>query len=118
MSKPSHTPSAPSDEVSFEVRLANRRVRCVVSEEALCAVSGTTLPLTSVTRRGAFDRFRVLIDAAAKLKMELPETKDLQAITLTPGDLRRVVPSHDSPPFGSSPRPTSRPAASAPETGA
>ena len=109
MSKPSRAEGSPSDEVSFEVRLNNRRVRCVVSEEALGAVSGTALPLTSVTRRGAFDRFRVLIDAAAKLKMAMPETAGLPTITLTPGDLRRVVPTHDSPPFGSTPRSTSRP---------
>ncbi len=109
MSKPSRGELTPSEVVSFEVRMGNRRVRCIVSEEALGAASGTALPLTSVTRRGAFDRFRVLIDAAAKLKMALPETAGLAEITLTPGDLRRVVPTHDSPPFGSSPRPTSRP---------
>ena len=68
------TAETPGD-IQFEVRDGMRRVMCHVSEEALEAASGLSAPSTTALRRRSFDRFRGLIDAAAKLKLK----------TLTPG---------------------------------
>ena len=88
--------------IRFEVRHGNRRINCTVLDEALQAAAGLTEPMTTVLRRGSFDRFRMLIDAAAKLKMEM--TNPSTAITLSSTDLRRVPTQHGAPAFGSTAR--------------
>ncbi len=96
-------------EVQFEVFLGKRRVRCTLTDEALEAVSGLPGPLTMAVKRVSFDRFRILIDAAARLKMETIEHGSIDAITLTSTDLRRAGTQVGAPPFGTAARPTSRP---------
>ena len=55
--------------IRFEIRDGIRRISCAVSDEALEAVSGLPVPSTVVLRRRSFDRFRTLINVAAKLKL-------------------------------------------------
>ena len=97
--------SAPdSGFIQFEVRDDIRRITCKVSDEALEAVSGLQAPSTPVSRRKSFDRFRTLIDAAAKLKLKTLPPDFAGPVALTSGDLRSVPPSPGAPPFGSVPR--------------
>lgn len=90
----------------FEIRDGIRRVSCNVSDEALEAVSGLAVPSTTASRRKSFDRFRTLIDAAAKLKLKTLPPGFVGLVVLSSGDLRCVPPAAGVPPFGSSPRGT------------
>ncbi len=90
--------------IQFEVRDGIRRVMCNVSEEALDAVSGLAAPSSIALRRRSFDRFRGLIDAAAKLKLKTLSPGWVGPLTLSSGDLRSVPPVSGVPAFGSSPR--------------
>ena len=91
---------------NFEVRDGIRRIRCNISEEALEAVSGLSAPSTNALRRKSFDRFRTLIDAAAKLKLKTlpPGFSGMVAISST--DLRSVPHEAGVPSYGSAPRGT------------
>ncbi len=90
--------------VRFEVREGIRRISCAVLGEALEAASGLTAPSTVALRRGSFDRFRTLIDAAAKLKSRTLPSEFIGPIVLTGDDLRSMPPQTGVPPFGSSAR--------------
>ncbi len=94
----------------FEVRDGSRRVSCSVPDDALGAASGAALPLSALSRRNAFDRFRTLLDAAAKLKLLAGPAGSLAPLVLTMADLRRVPPRTGVPTFGSRPRAMDRPA--------
>jgi hypothetical protein len=102
--------AAPSDSdagtgaTKFEVRDGIRRIACRVSQEALEAVSGLTAPSTDALRRRSFDRFRALIDAAAKLKLKSLPPGFTGPLALTSQDLRQVPPETGVPAFGSSSR--------------
>jgi len=97
------TAETPGD-IQFEVRDGMRRVMCHVSEEALEAASGLSAPSTTALRRRSFDRFRGLIDAAAKLKLKTLTPGWVGPLTLSSRDLRSVPPINGLPVFGTSPR--------------
>ncbi len=102
-------PAAPDSDagprpVPFEVRDGMRRVSCLVSEEALEAVADLRLPSTSVLRRKSFDRFRTLIDAAAKLKLKGLPGGFAGPLVVSSDDLRLVPPEAGTPKFGSGTR--------------
>jgi hypothetical protein len=88
----------------FEIRDGIRRISCAVSNEALEAVSGLPAPSTEMLRRRSFDRFRTLINMAAKLKLSMLPSGSISLIVLTDEDLRRVPPETGVPSFGSSAR--------------
>lgn len=88
----------------FEVRDGMRRIGCTVSDEALEAVSGLAVPSTAGSRRKSFDRFRLLIDAAAKLKLGTLPPGFTGPIVLSSRDLRDVPPEAGMPAFGSAGR--------------
>ena len=90
----------------FEVRDGIRRVRCNVSQEALEAVSGLAIPSTMALRRKSFDRFRTLIDAAAKLKLKTLPPGFSGTIAISSNDLRSVPHEAGVPAYGSAPRGT------------
>ena len=98
--------------IRFEIRDGIRRISCAVSDEALEAVSGLPAPSTVMLRRRSFDRFRTLINAAAKLKLSTLPSRPIGLIVLTGEDLRRVPPETGVPSFGSSARGPTRTAAS------
>ena len=100
----SNTASRGGDFSRFEVRDGIRRVICTVSEEALEAASGLTAPSTNASRRKSFDRYRSLIDAAAKLKLKTMDPGFVGPLVLSSADLRRVPPEVGVPSFGSAPR--------------
>ena len=90
----------------FQVRAGIRLISCDVADEALEAVSSLALPSTSCARRKSFDRFRTLIDAAAKLKLkDLPPSFG-GPLLLSSRDLRRVPPETGVPSYGTAPRGT------------
>jgi hypothetical protein len=105
---------SPLDEnfMRFEIRDGIRRINCAVSDEALEAVSGLPAPSTVMMRRRSFDRFRMLINVAAKLKLSTLPSRSVGLIVLTGEDLRRVPPETGMPSFGSSARGPTRTAAS------
>ncbi|WP_424134957.1 hypothetical protein [Roseomonas chloroacetimidivorans] len=84
----------------FEVRDRERRVACEVADEALEAASGLELPSTPLLRRRSFDRFRVLIDTAAKLKLSAMPVGFAGLLTISSGDLRCVPHKEGVPQFG------------------
>jgi len=90
----------------FQVRAGIRLISCAVADEALEAVAGLALPSTSLTRRKSFDRFRTLIDAAAKLKLEDFSEGFGGPLVLSSGDLRRVPAKSGVPSYGSARRGT------------
>lgn len=90
--------------IRFEIRDGIRRISCAVSDEALEAVSGLPAPSTVMLRRRSFDRFRTLINAAARLKLSTLPSMSIGMIVLTSEDLRRVRPETGEPSFGSSAR--------------
>ena len=90
--------------IRFEVRAGMRRISCDVSDEALEAAAGLTGPTTTMVRRKSFDRFRTLIDAAARLKLDGLPPEFAGPLILSAGDLRRVPPAAGMPAFGSVPR--------------
>ena len=96
--------------VHFEVRDGIRRISCVVSNDALEAVSGLDVPSTVSLRRRSFARFRTLINKAATLKLRSLPSGFSGAVLLTSKDLRRVPPEAGAPSFGSSSKALSRPA--------
>ena len=93
-----------SDSIQFEVRDGIKRVTFSVLGEALDAASGLVAPSTEALRRRSFDRFRSLIDAAAKLKLRTLPPEAVGPLTLSSRDLRNVPPLSGTPAFGSSPR--------------
>ena len=97
-----------SNPISFEVRHGSRRIVCTVSDAALDAVSNLTTPSTVEMRRGSFNRFRTLINAAAKQKLLGMPPNWASPIDLQTRDLRLVAPEVGTPAFGSSPRPPAR----------
>jgi hypothetical protein len=88
--------------VRFEVRDRTRRIVCAVSDEALEAVSDLAAPSTDTMRRRSFDRFRSLIDTAAKLKLSTIPGDFPGPVLLSSDDLRRVPAEQGVPVFGSS----------------
>lgn len=101
---PSMVPALDRSLIRFEVRVGIRRISCNVSDEALEAVSGLAAPSTMVLRRKSFDRFRTLIDAAARLKLGTLPPGFIGPVVLSSGDLRRVPPEVGVPAFGSAGR--------------
>ena len=99
-----HLPPDGAHSVRFEVRDGMRRVDCAVSDEALEAVADLGLPSTSALRRRSFDRFRTLIDAAAKLKLRSLPGDFAGPLMISAGDLRRVPPEAGVPKYGSGTR--------------
>ena len=98
-------PAAETDFTRFEIRDGSRRITCTVSDEALAAVSGLAHPATLIQRRDAFNRFRTLINEAARLKAEAtPGAWSDKPMVLGPSDLRRVPPRAGTPVFGVAPR--------------
>lgn len=89
------------DFIRFEIRDGIRRISCAVSDEALEAASGLTVPSTVMLRRRSFDRFRTLINAAAKLKLRTRPPGSIDPIVLTSEDLRCMPPETGMPSFGS-----------------
>lgn len=87
--------------IRFEVRDGIRRIGCTVSDEALEAVSGLAAPSTAGSRRKSFDRFRMLINAAVRLKLGRLPPGFAGPIALSSEDLRRVPPEAGVPAFGS-----------------
>jgi hypothetical protein len=102
--QPDPTPAPLAHHVQFEVRDGIRRVMCNVADEALEAVSGLAGPSNSVSRRRSFDRFRTLLDAAAKLKLRTMSADFTGPLLLTSGDLRRVPPEFGVPAYGTAAR--------------
>lgn len=107
MTEAAHTVPAPAPAlIRFEVRVGIRRISVHVSDEALEAVSGLDVPSTTMLRRKSFDRFRTLIDAAARLKLETLPAGFTGPLVLSSGDLRRVPPELGVPAYGSTGRGT------------
>lgn len=107
MTRPLLRPQAALDKqemplVRFEVRDRTRRIVCAVSDEALEAVSDLAVPSTDIMRRRSFDRFRSLIDTAAKLKLSVMPGNFPGPLLLSADDLRRVPAEQGVPVFGSS----------------
>ena len=92
------------DFIHFEIRDGIRRISCAISDEALEAASSLTMPSTVTLRRRSFDRFRTLINAAAKLKLRTLPSGTIGPIFLTSEDLRCVPPEAGVPSFGRSAR--------------
>ena len=90
--------------IRFEIRDGIRRIDCAVSDEALEAVSALTAPSTVMQRRRSFDRYRTLINEAAKLKSRRLPSGSIGLIVLTGEHLRCVPPETGVPSFGSSAR--------------
>ena len=97
------------DFTRFEIRHGSRRIVCTVADEALDAVSSLPAPSTLAMRRRSFDRFRTLINAAAKLKVAGLPVDWVSPIVLQTRDLRQVAPEVGTPLFGSAARPSTRP---------
>jgi hypothetical protein len=74
---------------------------CAVSDEALEAASNLAHPSTVILRRRSFDRFRTLIDAAAKLKLATMPDGFAGPLTISSADLRRLPAREGAPQFGS-----------------
>jgi len=105
MSKPSNAVShLDKNFIRFEIRDGIRRIDCAVSDEALEAVSALNAPSTVMQRRRSFDRYRTLINEAAKLKSRRLPSGSIGLIVLTSEDLRCVPPETGVPSFGSSAR--------------
>ena len=99
----------------FEFRDGHRRISATVLDDALEAASGLTAPSSAASRRTSFDRFRTLIDAAAKLKLSTLPSGSTGPVVLTRDDLRRVPPQPGLPSYGSPVRSAARSVASAGE---
>ena len=90
--------------ICFEIRDGIRRIICTVSNEALEAVAGLTVPSTEMLRRRSFDRFRTLINTAAEMKLRTLPLGSIGPINLSSEDLRCVPTETDAPRFGGSVR--------------
>ncbi len=101
---PRMVPTLDTNLVRFEIRVGIRRISCNISDEALEAVSGLATPSTMTLRRKSFDRFRTLIDAAARLKLGTLPSGFIGPIILSSEDLRCVPPEVGVPAFGSAGR--------------
>jgi hypothetical protein len=111
MSRTSNAGSAVEGNViRFEIRDGMRRIGCAVLGDALEAVSGLTVPSTVMLRQRSFDRFRTLINVAARPKLKTLSAGSSGPVILTREDLRRVPPEAGVPSFGSSARGPTRPA--------
>jgi len=97
---PSAAPAAVASSVRFEIRSGVHLVRCIVSDEALDAVSGLLDPSTPALRRRSFDRFRTLIHEAALIQHQARSPVCVDPILVTSADLRRVPPRTGLPKFG------------------
>jgi hypothetical protein len=104
--------AAEGNVIRFEVRHGIHRISCAVLHDALEAVSGLTVPSSVTLRQRSFDRFRTLINVAAKLKLRTLPTGYIGPITLNREDLRQVPPEAGVPSFGSSARTPTQPASS------
>ena len=111
MTRTANISAVDRSQVRFEVRDGIRRISCVVSNDALEAVSGLSAPSTVSLRRRSFDRFRTLINRAATLKLRSLPSGFTGAVLLTSRDLRCVPPEVGAPSFGSSARASGRSAA-------
>jgi hypothetical protein len=78
-----------------------RRVGCNISDEALEAVGGLPAGSTPALRRRSFDRFRMEIDAAAKLKLGMLPADFSGTLALSSQDLGAVPTALDVSPYGS-----------------
>lgn len=87
--------------IRFEIREGSRRLSFAVTDEALETASGLNSPSTSIMRQRSFDRFRVLINAAANRKLSRLPPGSIDPIILTSADLRCVAPERGEPAFGS-----------------
>jgi hypothetical protein len=85
----------------FEIRDRTRRISCAISDEALEAASCLTVPSTAILRNRSFNRFRALIDAAAKLKLSTMPAGFAGPLAILSDDLRRVPEQEGVPQFGS-----------------
>jgi hypothetical protein len=101
--------TAEGNVIRFEVRDGIHRISCAVLYDALEAVSGLTVPSTVTLRQRSFDRFRTLINVAAKLKLRTLPAGYTGPITLNREDLRQVPPEAGVPSFGGSARTPARP---------
>jgi len=106
------TLAAEGNVIRFEIRDGIRRISCAVLYDALEAVSGLTVPSTVALRQRSFDRFRTLINVAAKLKLRTLSSGSIGPIILDREDLRRVPPEAGVPSFGSSTRTPTGPVSS------
>ncbi|WP_199707773.1 hypothetical protein [Teichococcus wenyumeiae] len=84
----------------FEIRDHTRRISCVVADEALEAASNLPLPSTTMSRQRSFNRFRTLIDVAARLKLSRMPGGFTGPLTILPDDLRHVPDLEGAPQFG------------------
>ena len=96
--------------IAFEIRDGVRRVRCEVSNQALEAASGLADGAPAMLRRRSFDRFRVLIHAAAAIRISALPPGSTDTILLTAHDLRCVSAERGTQQFGVAGRtPSARP---------
>ncbi|GBQ21422.1 DUF1488 family protein [Tanticharoenia sakaeratensis] len=86
--------------IGFEVQDGIRRVRCFVSREALEGAAGLALPSTPSSRQLSFNRFRMLINSAAKAKLARNPLKTGDHLTLECEDLRVMPAEAGVPLFG------------------
>jgi hypothetical protein len=85
----------------FEIRHRTRRVWCAISDEALEAASNLPLPSTATSRQRSFNRFRTLIDVAARLKLSHMPDSFTGPLTILSDDLRHVPGLEGLPQFSS-----------------
>ncbi|CAM3190234.1 hypothetical protein CFR75_16390 [Komagataeibacter xylinus] len=96
---------AKTEAASFQIASGTGRVEFIVSDEALEAAACLARPSTAAARQHAFQRFRVLIDAAAKLKLARSGKTAGATLFLSSEDLRHVPHEKGMPVFGHVPRP-------------
>ncbi|TLU73501.1 DUF1488 family protein [Lichenicoccus roseus] len=89
------------DLVWFQVRNGIHLITCNVSDEALEAVSSLEAESSMSLRRRSFDRFRMLIEAAARLKLTSMPADFSGRLVLSSRDLRLVPPAAGVPVYGS-----------------
>ncbi|WP_428375648.1 DUF1488 family protein [Lichenicoccus sp.] len=87
--------------VWFQVRNGIHLITCNVSDEALEAVACLDAASSMSLRRRSFDRFRMLIEAAAKLKLATMPADFDGRLVLSSRDLRLVPPVAGVPVYGS-----------------
>lgn len=97
------SPQVSSDQpiTRFEVCDRARRIACAVTDDALENIGNLSLPSTDMLRRRSFDRFRTVIDAAARLKLATLPTTFLGPMLLSMEDLCKVPAQAGRPQVGS-----------------
>jgi hypothetical protein len=100
VSSPTSAGTAAPGSARFEIRDQTRRISCVVSNEALEVASNLPLPSTIMSRQRSFNRFRTLIDVAARLKLSRMPGGFTGSLTILPDDLRHVPDLEGAPQFG------------------